>query len=92
VFAAQWRVASSVSQRKKEIEYESKIPGNLERAKFLMFRVPRDALTRPNRTVIDNSHLENHQLAQLTTALKQQMLKEIREKDPPKSKVWLRMW
>jgi hypothetical protein len=40
----------------------------------------RDALTRPNRTVIDNSQLENHQLTQLTTALRQQMLKEIREK------------
>jgi hypothetical protein len=45
----------------------------------------RDALTRPNRTVIDNSQLENHQLTQLTSALRQQMLKEIRENDPPKS-------
>jgi len=45
----------------------------------------RDALTRPNRTVIDNSQLENHQLAQLTTALRQQMLKEIRENNPQKS-------
>ena len=34
------------------------------------------ALTRPNRTVIDNGRLENQQLAQLTTALRQQMLKE----------------
>jgi len=39
----------------------------------------RDALTRPNRTIIDNSQLENQQLVQLTTALKQQMLKEISE-------------
>jgi len=45
----------------------------------------RDALTRPNRTTIDNSQLENHQLAQLTTALRQQMLKEIRENQPEKS-------
>jgi hypothetical protein len=45
----------------------------------------KDALTRPNRTVIDNSQLENHQLTQLTIALKQQMLKEIRENDPQKS-------
>jgi hypothetical protein len=34
--------------------------------------------------VIDNSQLENHQLTQLTTALRQQMLKEIHEKDPQK--------
>jgi hypothetical protein len=29
----------------------------------------RDAMTQPNRTIIDNSQLENHQLSQLTTAL-----------------------
>jgi site-specific recombinase XerD len=39
----------------------------------------RNALTEPHRTVIDHSQLENSQLAQLTTALRQQMLKEIRE-------------
>jgi endonuclease/exonuclease/phosphatase (EEP) superfamily protein YafD len=38
----------------------------------------RDALTRPNRTVVDNSQIENQQPAQLATALRQQMLKEIR--------------
>ena len=32
--------------------------------------------------MIDNSQLENQQLVQLTTALKQQMLKEIRENQP----------
>ena len=36
-------------------------------------------------TIIDNSQLENHQLTQLTTALRQQMLKEIRENDSQKS-------
>jgi hypothetical protein len=36
-------------------------------------------------TVIDRDQLENHQLAQLTTALRQQMLKEIRENHPDKS-------
>ncbi len=45
----------------------------------------RDALTRPNMTVINQDQLENHQLAQLTTALRQQMLKEIRENQPEKS-------
>ena len=45
----------------------------------------RDALTRPNRTVIDNSQLENQQLAQLTTALRQQMLKEMCEKQSQNS-------
>jgi len=45
----------------------------------------KDALTRPNRTIIDNSQLENQQLVQLTTALKQQMLKEIRENQPQNS-------
>jgi hypothetical protein len=44
----------------------------------------RDALARPNYTVIDNSQLENQQLTQLTIALRQQMLKEIRENDPQK--------
>ncbi|MEM2099715.1 MAG: hypothetical protein QXU99_08290 [Candidatus Bathyarchaeia archaeon] len=45
----------------------------------------KDALTRPNRTIIDNSQLENQQLVQLTTALKQQMLKEIHENQPKNS-------
>jgi hypothetical protein len=40
----------------------------------------KDALTKPNRTIIDNSQVENQQLAQLTTALRQQMLKDLREK------------
>jgi hypothetical protein len=31
VFAAQWWVASGVSQRKEEIEYESKVLENLNR-------------------------------------------------------------
>jgi len=45
----------------------------------------RDALTRPNRTVIDNSQLENRQLSQLTIALRQQMLKEIAQKQSQNS-------
>jgi hypothetical protein len=36
-------------------------------------------------TVINQNQLENHQLAQLTTALRQQMLKEIRETQTEKS-------
>jgi hypothetical protein len=39
----------------------------------------RDAMMQPHRTVIDRNQLEQGQLAQLTTALRQQMLKEIRE-------------
>ena len=45
----------------------------------------RDALVQPHRTVMDHGQLENHQLSQLTTALRQQMLKEIRENQPQKS-------
>lgn len=45
----------------------------------------RDALVQPHRTAIDHGQLENHQLSQLTTALRQQMLKEIRENQPQKS-------
>ena len=45
----------------------------------------KDALTKPNRTIIDNSQLQNQQLAQLTTALRQQMLKEMREKQSQNS-------
>jgi hypothetical protein len=45
----------------------------------------RDAMTQPHRTVIDQNQLEQGQLAQLTTALRQQMLKEIRENQPEKS-------
>jgi len=53
----------------------------------------RDALTRPNRTVIDNSQLENHQLTQLTTALRQQNAqRNLRKRLSKKYKVWLRMW
>src|SRR3990172_13424414 len=45
----------------------------------------RDALTRPNMTIIDQTQLQNQQLSQLTTALRQQMLKEIRENQTEKS-------
>ena len=43
------------------------------------------ALTEPHRTVIDQSQIEQSQIHQLTTALKQQMLKEIRETQSKKS-------
>jgi len=39
----------------------------------------KQALTQPHRTVIDRNQIEQSQLHQLTIALKQQMLKEIRE-------------
>ena len=45
----------------------------------------RETLVQPHRTVIDQNQLEQGQLAQLTTALRQQMLKEIREDQPQKS-------
>ena len=44
----------------------------------------RDAMREPNRTVIDRSEIENQQLNQLTSELKQQMLKEICENKPEK--------
>ncbi len=40
----------------------------------------KNALTKPNRTVIDRSQTENNQIHQLSIALKQQLLNEIREK------------
>jgi hypothetical protein len=45
----------------------------------------REALMKPHMTIIDQNQLENQQLSQLTTALRQQMLKEIRENQPEKS-------
>ena len=45
----------------------------------------RQALTEPHRTVIDRNQLETSQLHQLSVALKQQMLKEIRESQGEKS-------
>jgi hypothetical protein len=45
----------------------------------------RDALTRPNITIIDQTQFQNHQLSQLTSALREQMLKEIRETQTEKS-------
>jgi helix-turn-helix protein len=45
----------------------------------------RDALTKPHRTVIDRSQVEQSQIRQLTMALKQQMIKEIRESENEKS-------
>ena len=39
----------------------------------------RDALTKPHATVIGRDQLEEHQLHQLSIALKQQLLKEIRD-------------
>ena len=37
----------------------------------------RDAMREPHRTLIDREETENRQLNQLTSALKQQMIKEI---------------
>lgn len=45
----------------------------------------RDALTKPHRTVIDRSQVEQSQIRQLTMALKHQMIKEIRESENEKS-------
>ena len=45
----------------------------------------RDALTKPHRTVVDRSQVEQSQIHQLTVALKQQMIKEIRESENEKS-------
>jgi hypothetical protein len=39
----------------------------------------KDALTRPNATVISRDQLEERQLHQLSLALKQELLREIRE-------------
>jgi len=39
----------------------------------------RHALTEPHRTVIDRSQMEQSQIHQLSIALKQQSLKELRE-------------
>jgi hypothetical protein len=39
----------------------------------------KDALTRPNATVISRDQLEERQLHQLSLALKQELLKEIRD-------------
>ena len=39
----------------------------------------REALTKPNATIIGTEQVENSQIRQLSIALKQQMLKEIRE-------------
>ncbi len=43
------------------------------------------AMTKPHKTIIDKSQVENGQLAQLTAALRQQMLKEIRENQSQES-------
>ena len=45
----------------------------------------REALTKPYRTVIDKSQIEQNQIHQLTIALKQQMLKEIHENQSQRS-------
>jgi len=42
-------------------------------------------MTKPHKTIIDKSQVENGQLAQLTAALRQQVLKEIRESSTEKS-------
>ena len=39
----------------------------------------KNALTQPHRTVIDRSHIEENQIHQLSIALKQHLLKELRE-------------
>ncbi len=45
----------------------------------------RDAMREPNRTIIDRSEIESHQLNQLTSELNQQMLKEIQQNQPEKN-------
>ena len=45
----------------------------------------REALSEPHRTIMDQSQIEQLQLAQLTAALKQQMIREIRENQPEKN-------
>ncbi|MDH5733246.1 MAG: site-specific integrase, partial [Candidatus Bathyarchaeota archaeon] len=45
----------------------------------------KEALTKPHTTVIDRRQIEQSQIHQLTAALKQQMLKEIRETQSKKS-------
>jgi len=45
----------------------------------------RQALTEPHRTVIDRNHMEQSQIQQLSIALKQQLLKEIRENQNEKT-------
>jgi hypothetical protein len=45
----------------------------------------RDALNIPNITIIDQTQLQKYQLSQLTSALREQMLKEIRENQTEKS-------
>jgi len=44
----------------------------------------KNALTQPHRTVIDRSQIENDQIHQLSIALKQQVLNELREKPDEK--------
>jgi hypothetical protein len=44
----------------------------------------RNTLTEPHRTIIEKSQLENSQLSQLTTALRQYTLDEIFENQPQK--------
>jgi site-specific recombinase XerD len=45
----------------------------------------REALMQPHRTEIDQNQLQQSQLTQLATALRQQMLKDFRENQPQKS-------
>ncbi len=45
----------------------------------------RQALTEPHRTIIDRNQLEQSQPNQLTTVLKQQILRELRESKDEKS-------
>jgi hypothetical protein len=46
----------------------------------------------PNRTIIDGSQLENHQLTQLTAALKRQMLKKAAKISLKKYEFMLKQW
>lgn len=39
----------------------------------------KNALTKPHRTVVDRTQIEQNQIHQLSIALKQQLLKELRE-------------
>jgi hypothetical protein len=68
--------------KKAETASPARKVSKLNSFSFIQYR---DKVARANMTLIDQSQLQNHQLSQLTAALRQQMLKEIRENQTEKS-------
>ena len=76
-----WLVAGKAGIQKSEVEKQNRRAQRDNPRQGLNPEeiLTRDALTKPHATVVGREQFEEHQLHQLSVALKQQLLKEMRD-------------